>query len=419
MSRRRAPATLPGNLLVGRTAEARIERIVSGGFGLAHALGRTIFVAGVAPGELATVRIDRTPGKIAFGSVVELLEPSPARIEPPFPELTRLGADFQHLTYEAQLEAKLDIITDCLRRIGNIETELEIPIEPSAKEWGYRARAEWHHDPATGAFGYVEAGSHRVVDLPVDPFVVPALAATFAALRKHLAFAPEDAEPLAVRAAAGDDDRVALDPALLPGTEGLVQTVVAGEHYAYDASCFFQTNPTVLAPMVAEALRHAGDDDPTAPSRRLAIDLFSGVGLFTLPLARRFERVIAVESHGRTAELAAHNIARAGLGNVRLETAAVEAWIGTAYKSHGRAPLLLVDPPRTGLPPVVVRGIVRLRPGRITYVSCDPATLARDLKALIAADYRLDGMAAFDMFPQTHHVEVVAHLRRATEPEPE
>lgn len=416
MSRRRAPAILAGNILVGRTAEVRIERIVSGGFGLAHALGRTIFVAGAVPGELAVVRIDRTPGKIAFASIVELLEPSPNRIEPPMPELTRLGADFQHLTYEAQLEAKLDIITDCLRRIGQIETELAIPITPSPEVWAYRSRAEWHHDPATGAFGYVESGSHRIVDLPADPFVVPALAEAFAALRRHLALVPEDAEPSELRAAAGDG-HVALDPPLLAGSARPVTTVVAGERYTYDASCFFQANSSVLAPMVAEAMRYVGAGSGIEPASRLAIDLYSGVGLFTLPLARHFERVIAVESHARTLELAARNVEQAGLRNVRLNSTPVEAWIETAYKSHGRPSMVVIDPPRAGLPPATIRGIVRLRPGRITYVSCDPATFARDLKALLAADYQLDGIAAFDMFPQTHHVEVIAHLHRTADAE--
>lgn len=423
MASRRSPARTPGNILVGRTVEARIERIVSGGFGLAHAVGRTLFVPGTAPGELAMVRIERTPGKIAFGSIVELLERSPDRVEPPHPELTRLGADFQHLRYPAQLEAKLDIITDCLRRIGSIEldTDLEIPITPAPEVWGYRSRAEWHHDPVSGNLGYIATGSHDVVDLAEDSFVVPALATTYAALRARLAEAPAAGERQEIRAAAGDDG-VSLEPPLLPGTEAPVTTAVAGERYRYDAGCFFQAqaNPAMLGPMLEEALRYTGPEHQSGSSERLAIDLYSGVGLFSVPLGRRFGRVIAVESQARAATYATENLARAGLENARQVVMPVEEWIVDAFRSHGRASFVLVDPPRTGLPPAVIRGIERLRPGRLTYVSCDPATLARDLKALLALDFALDGLAAFDLFPQTHHVEVVAHLRRtATERERE
>lgn len=411
MVSRRSKSRTPGTILVGRTVEVRIERIVSGGYGLAHAVGRTLFVSGAAPGELAVVRIDRTPGKIGFASIVELLERSPDRVDPPYPELTRLGADFQHLAYEAQLEAKLDIIKDSLRRLGGIDDVLEIPITPSPEVWGYRARAEWHHDPGTADFGYIATGTHEVVDLPADPFVVPALASTYQDLRRHLAFEPEDGERREIRAAAGDT--VSLDPPLLPGTDGPVTTTVGQNQYDYDASCFFQANPWMLAPMVEEAMRYADPEQGEGgASERLAIDLYSGVGLFTLPLARRYGRVVAVESHQRSAEYAATNLERAGLTGARQVVAPVERWITDAYKSYGRTPFLLADPPRTGLPPVVIRGIERLRPARITYVSCDPATLARDLKAILAEGYALDGIAAFDMFPQTHHVEVIAHLRR-------
>jgi 23S rRNA (uracil1939-C5)-methyltransferase len=159
-------------------------------------------------------------------------------------------------------------------------------------------------------------------------------------------------------------------------------------------------------------LRYADPDDELGSAERLAIELFSGVGLFTLPLARRFGRVIAVESHAPSAEYATRNLLQAGLENARLAVRPVEEWVATAYQSHGRPSFLLADPPRTGLSTAVIHGIERLRPGRITYVSCDPATLARDLKALLGHGYALDGIAAFDQFPQTHHVEAVAHLHR-------
>ena len=190
-----------------------------------------------------------------------------------------------------------------------------------------------------------------------------------------------------------------------------VHATIAGERYEYDADCFFQVNPFVLDGLVAEALRFAPEPGtPPSPATRLAIDLYCGVGLFTVPLGRRFGQVIGVEGQPRAAEFAARNVASAGLTHVRIQTASVERWLEGAYRSHGRTPFVLLDPPRTGLPAHGLRALPRLRASRIAYVSCDPATLARDLKGLLASGYVLVAIAAFDMFPQTHHVETVVLL---------
>jgi 23S rRNA (uracil1939-C5)-methyltransferase len=194
-----------------------------------------------------------------------------------------------------------------------------------------------------------------------------------------------------------------------------VHATVAGERYEYDADCFFQVNPFVLDGLMAEALRHAPEVGASpSPASRLAIDLYCGVGLFTIPLARRFAQVIGVEGQPRAAEFATRNVATAGLTHARIRTASVERWLEGAYRSHGRTPFVLLDPPRTGLPALGLRVLPRLRASRLTYVACDPSTLARDLKGLLASGYALVSVAAFDMFPQTHHVEIVAHLQRTT-----
>ena len=359
------------------------------------------------------VRIDREHGRTAHASIVEILEPGPDRIAEPYPLLSRCGADFQHLTYESQLQAKGEMIADSLRRIGGIEIPEPVVVAPSPRVWGYRARVEWRHDPSTMALGYLETGTRRVVDLPEDPFVVPALAERYAQLRERFMAGrlPEWATEL--RAAAGDDGISFAPPLELPQPLP-VHATVAGERYEYDADCFFQVNPFVLDGLVAEVLRFAPEPGaPRGPESRLAIDLYCGVGLFTLPLARRFSQVIGVEGQPRAAEFAQRNLAAAGLKHARIETASIERWLDGAYRSHGRAPFVLVDPPRTGLPGHGLRMLPRLRPARIAYVSCDPSTLARDLKALRASEYELVSLAAFDMFPQTHHVEIVAHLLRA------
>jgi 23S rRNA (uracil1939-C5)-methyltransferase len=396
----------------GDIAETTIERIVPGGLGLGYGGGRTLFVSRAAVGDVLKVRVDRDQGRVAHASIVEVMTPGPDRIESPYPRLADCGADFEHLTYDAQLAAKQAIVADCMRRIAGIELLETVPIIPSPEQWHYRVRAEWRHDPQAEVLGYLRHGSHDVVDIPDDPFVLPALNEVYQELRSRLAEGDLRSWATEIRAAAGDDG-VSLAPALDGGEPQRVTLDVAGEVYAFDADCFFQVNHGVLDLLLDEALKFAPQPgDLLSPATRKAIDLYSGVGLFTLPLARRFEQVIGVESQARAAEFALQNATNAGLDNVRIETLPVERWLENAYRSHGRVPFVLLDPPRTGLPAPALRGLLRMRPQRIAYVSCDPATLARDIKMLLGSGYELLDLAAVDMFPQTHHVETVAHLER-------
>jgi 23S rRNA (uracil1939-C5)-methyltransferase len=154
--------------------EVTVERILPGGVGLAHAEGRTVFVALAAPGDLVRVRVESVRGRAAFASVVEVLEPSPSRVEPPCPYFGRCGGcDFQQLDYRAQLEAKVEIIRDCLRRVAHVEPPDEIHITPSPLEWRYRSRARWQHDAVRNFLGYYERGSHRVCDVVECPVAAP------------------------------------------------------------------------------------------------------------------------------------------------------------------------------------------------------------------------------------------------------
>jgi len=407
---------LPDNL-VGREFETVIERIVPGGVGLAHADERTLFVPLAAPGDRLRVRVERSRGGIGFASIIEIIEASPARVPPPYPDLASAGgADFQHLAYEAQLTAKVEMIRDSLRRVAGVEPPPEMPIVASPDQWHYRSRAEWRHDPARGALGHVEQGTHLVRDLSEDPLVVPELAKVFSTLRDRLARGLLSPSQTHFRAAVASGV-VSIDPPLTDGEPTTIVEKIAGEEYAYDARCFFQANRGLLAPLVTEALRQAAPtirSTSTGGGSDVAIDLFCGVGLFTLPLARRFGQVIGVEADRRAAAFALRNGATAGLRNIRIEPTTAERWLASAHRSYGRPSLVLLDPPRTGLSTAAATGIIRMRPSRITYVSCDPATLARDLRRLLASNYTLTGLTAFDMFPQTHHVEIVAHLQRQT-----
>ena len=437
---RRGAPERGGRLREGALLEVRVERILPGGVGLAHAEGQTVFVSLAAPGDLARVRVESVRGRLVFASVAEVLEPSPSRVEPPCSYFGRCGGcDFQQLSYEAQLAAKAEIIRDCLRRVAHVEPPDEITVEPSPEVWRYRSRARWQHDPRRRLLGYYERGSHRVCDVADCPVAAPPVNERLIRLRGLMKEGqlPQAAE---FEAVAGDEG-VALDPPVERGDDGEQVRRIGGETYRFDAGCFFQINHALLEPLVAEGLRgthelRAGAESSGVESLRveslsevgtdaedfgaeslstgdaggMALDLYSGVGLFTLPLARRFARVVSVEGNPASAAYARRNLVDASLSNARVETSAVGEWLARHAEELGRADFVLLDPPRAGADPEALRGIIALQPHHISYVSCDPATLARDLRTLLDAGYRLDSLQAFDMFPQTHHVETVVHL---------
>jgi 23S rRNA (uracil1939-C5)-methyltransferase len=390
--------------LAGQTRDVTIEKIVPGGRGLARDGRRTLFVDLAAPGDKALVRIERVQGKVAFASIVELIEPSPDRVDPPHPEAIEAGADFQHLSPKAQLVAKAGIVRDCLRRIGGIETPPDVPVMPAPEPWHYRMVAEWHHDPVRGALGPFRRGTRDVLDLDHDPLVLPALNELLSDFRNRLRTGTLPEQVVTFRAAAGDD-RAAFDPTLDGSSPAELIRSIGNGTYHFDARCFFQVHPAMLLDLITETHHNLPD------AGRHGLDLYGGVGVFTLPLARRFRRVTMVESHAVSAEYASRNADVAGLRNVHVQTQPVEDWLG-ARSRRTQSDFVLLDPPRSGAGPRVVAGILRLNPERITYVSCDPATLARDLRGLLAGGYRLDRVVAFDVFAQTHHIETVAHLAR-------
>ena len=384
-------------------AEVKIERIVPGGLGLAHHEGLTVFVALAAPGDVLRVRIDRTRGNIGFASIVEILQPSKARIEPPCPYFGKCGGcDFQQLNYQTQLDAKIEMIQDCLHRIAKIEDTPRISVKAAPHQWQYRMRANWQLDPLGRRIGYYEAGSHRVCDVEVCAVLAPRLQETLERIRHDIQEDAIEPIPKDIRAAQGMD-AVSVAPPFADLNDGDISLVIGGETYWFNADSFFQANPDLLESLVSEAIGEARG--------MMALELYCGAGLFTLPLARRFERVIGVEVSDRAARFAERNLRNSGLSNATIAAADVAHWLSGHAVSLPKVDFLLLDPPRAGADNAVIKSILDIRPTHIAYVSCDPATLARDLKKLLAAGYMLDSVAAFDMFPQTHHVETVAHVR--------
>jgi len=381
--------------------EVEIERILPGGMGLAHANGKTVFVSLAAPGDRVRVRVEREQGNVLFASIEEIVAPSSLRIEPPCPYFGRCGGcDFQQLSYEAQLAAKAEIIRDCLHRIARLENVPEIVVTPSPDQWRYRMRATWQIDQEEGAIGYYERGSRRVCDVVDCAVLRPELQGQLEAVRAS----PADQFPPGLKhldVVAGEVG-VSFAPAFAEFETHELSLTVRGEVYRYNAEAFFQINPSLLGPLIDFALAGAVG--------KSALDLYSGVGLFTLPLARHFESVLAVEATPMAARFARRNLQDAGLSNARVITATVTDWFRSGPVSS--TDFILLDPPRAGAESAVIKGIIDLRPSAISYVSCDPATLARDLKKLLAGGYVIEGVLGFDLFPQTHHVETVVRFGR-------
>jgi len=381
--------------------EVEIERLLPGGVGLAHADGKTVFVALAAPGDRLLVDIERQQGKIFFASIHEILSPSPVRIEPPCPYFGRCGGcDFQQLNYEAQLAAKVEIVRDCLHRIAKLEPLPEVVIHRSPDQWRYRARATWQFDEEKGTLGYYERASRRVCDVTDCAVLVPELQTALSSLRAT----PFHEFPPGIKhlEVATSRDDVSLAPEFADFQTRELSLQVGGEVYHYNAEAFFQVNQDLLASLIDYSLADASGDS--------ALDLYCGVGLFTLPLARRFKSVVGIEANSVAARFARRNLQRADLTNTQVVTAKVGEWLSAKEARSRKADFILLDPPRAGAESVVIKGVLALAPRQISYVSCDPATLARDLKKLLAGGYKLDSIASFDMFPQTHHVETIARL---------
>ena len=379
--------------------EVEVERILPGGMGLAHAGGKTVFVSLAAPGDRLRVRVERAQGNVLFASIEEIVAPSPLRIEPPCPYFGRCGGcDFQQLTYEAQLIAKAEIIRDCLRRIARLESVPDFVVTPSPDNWRYRMRAMWQIDREQRAIGYYERGSRRVCDVVDCAVLRPALQEKLEEVRAtEWRQFPDGLKHLDV---VQGENGVSFAPEFAGFHTSELSLTVRGEVYQFNAEAFFQINPSLLEPLIDFALGDASGES--------VLDLYCGVGLFTLPLARRFKNVVGVEANSAAVRFARRNLQNAELANARVITATVTDWFRTG--PVGPVDFVLLDPPRAGAESVVIKGIVDLRPGAISYVSCDPATFARDLKKLIARGYAIDSIAAFDLFPQTHHVETVVRL---------
>ncbi len=381
-----------------------------GGEGLARLDGRVVFTPFVLPGErIRAVAKQEKPGLVR-AHTLEVLHPAPERVAAPCPYFGHCGGcHYQHAPYPYQMGAKRAILIEELRRLGKIEPPRQIDVI-SAEPWGYRNRAQLH--VIDNRLGYFEARSDKLCPIDHCPISSPKVNEV---IRTLVSMQRDPRWPRFVRTLEifSDEQQVQLNVLeterpvarrFFDWCAELIPGVVTGAldyegRYRVSSNSFFQVNRFLYEKLAAVALD--GVEGETA------LDLYAGVGLFSLPMARRFRRVMAVESGGGAVRDLQFNAERAGLTNLKSEQRSAEEFLTKLQKAPE---LVLLDPPRAGLGKVVVERLLALRPPRVHIVACDPSTLARDLALLKAGGYAIERMTLVDLFPQTFHLETVVRL---------
>jgi 23S rRNA (uracil1939-C5)-methyltransferase len=427
--------------------EVRIEKLVYGGDGLAHHDGHTVFVPLVLPGELVQIESSAKKKKFIRGRLERVVEPSAERISAPCPHYGRCGGcQYQHMPYETQLRYKADILRETLGRIGRIQWTGIIDTQASPP-FGYRNRAQWKLRPnqegaaGSAGIGYFEMGSTRLCAVTECTILSPRLAETFSRLRQFIsqgnvlsgideieAFADSSDEKIllnlsAERLADSPESIAAALREAVPNVEsiliqdrradkfhldgpGYLTYAVGGAQFRVGHLSFFQVNRFMVEPLVEAVIG--------STRGKLALDLFAGVGLFTVALTRNFERVIGVESNLAAAKDLETNLKESGGSSPSSRNVTAEGFLS---RWQEKPDLVVVDPPRAGVEMEALGHLKKILPARIHYVSCDPATLGRDLAQLVgtqeaAGPYEIESINLFDIFPQTYHMEVLVRLTR-------
>lgn len=380
------------------TGTARIERIVYNGMGLSHFEGSPLFIPYTAAGETVEFAVTSRRKSVLFGEATRILEPSPLRCEPACPIFGRCGGcHFLHVGYEEEIRIKRETVLDALGRIAKIETEIAGVI-PCPERFGYRNHALFK----VGSGG--ETGFSRRESSEIVPFPEQGCLLLPEAMRRAIAELPPAALAPMTKVRARLDSFGAVHLWGLRDRVGPPDVLMeaGGYRFPVQPEAFFQVNRllnTLLMELVAGLPRGAP---------RRAVDLYCGAGFFTLPLAGRCGEVVGIEIQRQACRSATAAAKLNQVSNVRI----VRDSAGRALPRIGEADLVLTDPPRSGMPPEVLRAIVRLRPAEIVMVSCDPPTFARDAKRLAEASYHPAEIHVVDLFPGTFHVETVGLFTR-------
>lgn len=458
----------------GEIIELELNDLAYGGDAVGRHEGRAVFVPGALPGELVRARLMRERSNYARATLIEVMRPSPDRVALRYPELSESGGfQWQHLAYPAQLEWKSRIVRQLLMRIGKFSEPPTLPtlgMPTNADPWRYRTVAQFAV-AVDGAIGFRRAESHDVLDMPECPIVHPLLDTLYQATRAWIrqrwgarAFAyterftlrvavgapgPQpsgtltlvgghtyrdgarglltiEARPGASFADDGGPDAVAGSLlADIPGLAGVVilglpggrGRVIAGQDFVHErvlhrvfrisAGSFFQVNPTQTPILIEQALQAL---QPRLTD--IALDGYSGAGLFSLFLAERVSIVKAIESQPSAVADARASATLNGVTNVIALEGLLERTLGMMRRQRDHIDLALVDPPRSGCLPRALIELAALEPRTIVYVSCDPSTLSRDLRIICDNGYMLTSVQPVDMFPFTSHIECVATCQR-------
>jgi len=427
-----------------------IEKLIYGGEGLAHAGGNTVFVPYVLPGEQVRATVRTRKKKLLHTSLVKVEQPSASRIVAPCPHFQVCGGcHYQHIDVAEQARLKKDILRETLSRLGGVSWTGPIA-EHTAQSYGYRNRAQWaYREAMPRAIGYFLPESARIVAIDQCPVLSPALHAAFNKLQEMARANTLPTGLLEIEAFAdASDTKIALNVAFerfvkpakdliadfsgaLPNLEslllldqsksrfelsgpGFLHHQAGGFSYRVSHLSFFQVNRFLIEDLLQSVVgRKAGN---------FALDLYAGVGFFTLPLAKAFSRVISVD-----ANLAATQDLRANVNDAGMEAVSENLHTEEFLKKFTERPdFVVLDPPRAGLGADTAARLAMLGAAEIAYLSCDPSTLARDLAVLTGSGrgpqtavapghrYEISDVHLFDLFPQTYHIETLVKLRRVT-----
>jgi 23S rRNA (uracil1939-C5)-methyltransferase len=431
--------------------ELLIDRLVQGGDGLATHEGMKVFVPFSAPQEKVRARVVTQKRDYAVAEIEEILEPSPLRVAPPCPHYGVCGGcQLQHVTYQGQLVVKKLFVNETLQRIGKVFVPVR-SVTAESPAWHYRNKTQY---PVSGgndlSVGFFKKATHELIDVPAcllhpDEFdrLREIVKATLAAAGetgydenghggniRHVILrrgTPEGESLVIIVTRTPELDlRVAQLIAEQPGVTGVVQSYnptrtnrilgaqnrilvgrghlhqsVLGKTFQVSAPSFFQVNSGQAEELCRKVLKHVAPQ-----GNEVVLDLYSGVGMLSLTLAGFVGQVIGMEVDPAAVEDAMVNAQTLNLQNVEFVCSDVNRSIGRVAS----ADVVLLDPPRKGCPAETLRRIAGLKPERIVYVSCNPATLARDLSVLDQLGYTTHEVEPVDMFPQTFHVEVIARL---------
>jgi 23S rRNA (uracil1939-C5)-methyltransferase len=395
----------------------KIEKLVFGGHGLARDGNGVMLIPDVAAGDVVEVLEDGAKGGARIGRVVKIVNPSPNRREPPCRYAGECGGcGWLHLSYDEQVRCKKDILVDCVTRIGKFDYPHDVEVF-TANEFGYRIRAQIKVDYGNNAAGFFRKKTNDVVRVDACLLLDKRLNSVLAGLNGGMIRGINTINVIdndiinnggqtskkyvdgvsSVKMLVGD--RVASDPVIDGLTNAATEINVSNIKFLADGGSFFQSNGFLLERLGRWASGLLGGG--------FCLDLYGGIGFFSLMLADDFEEIVLVENVAGQVRAAERNFAVNKKDHIRAVLADVERGGGLQKAAGGRRPdCVVVDPPRPGLVKAMRKWLIETAPRSILYVSCNPSTFARDAGALLGGGYRLTKLALFDLYPNTHHMEV-------------